>query len=516
MSITAEDEPKHEIVIVRRAHGDHDEGHHGGVWKIAFADFMTAMMCFFLVMWLINASNEQTQAAVASYFNPVKLIDRNSSKKGLEDLGDGPQAAGTIAAEAMLKNANEGQELEPEHRAFEQGGGQVRRRQQEPFRRASLRKPLRCPVRDRRADRRAAECQCERRWRRTDIGSLDRRFRRRSLSRSVRAGLLVAAGRQRRRNRRRCRAEQARHPPHVRKEPNPRGSRRDVAGGSATEKPLEALAKDQPRTEKSEKVDNADSDIQAEKPAEPSPETVKAADAIRKRAGRGIQGRHANSPTASRSSPTKRASRSRSPNSSTSACSRSARPLPRRELVLAMEKIGSTLAEQKGKLTISGHTDARPFRNADYDNWRLSSARAQSAYYMLVRGGLDEARITEVVGHADRELKDKADPFGAVQPPHRDPAGRRRMKPFAPSAGWRPECRCGRPCARPAGGGGRQLQPFQMVRSLELVQDRIAGGDHAALPMQRKLLEMIDARFAQGRYRGSTTNSTGTPFSSTR
>ena len=40
-----------------------------------------------------------------------------------------------------------------------------------------------------------------------------------------------------------------------------------------------------------------------------------------------------------------------------------------------------------------------------------------------------------------------------------------------------------------------RLEPFQMVRSLELVQDRIAGGDHAALPMQRKLLEMIDARF---------------------
>ena len=37
-------------------------------------------------------------------------------------------------------------------------------------------------------------------------------------------------------------------------------------------------------------------------------------------------------------------------------------------------------------------------------------------------------------------------------------------------------------------------QPYQMVRSLQLVQDRIAVGDHAALPMQRKLLEMIDAR----------------------
>ena len=69
-------EHPHEIIIVKHGGGDHDEGHHGGVWKIAFADFMTAMMCFFLVMWLINAANEQTKAAVASYFNPVKLIDR--------------------------------------------------------------------------------------------------------------------------------------------------------------------------------------------------------------------------------------------------------------------------------------------------------------------------------------------------------------------------------------------------------------------------------------------------------
>ncbi len=38
------------------------------------------------------------------------------------------------------------------------------------------------------------------------------------------------------------------------------------------------------------------------------------------------------------------------------------------------------------------------------------------------------------------------------------------------------------------------MQPYQMVRSLQLVQDRIASGDHAALPMQNKLLEMIDAR----------------------
>lgn len=45
-----------------------------------------------------------------------------------------------------------------------------------------------------------------------------------------------------------------------------------------------------------------------------------------------------------------------------------------------------------------------------------------------------------------------------------------------------------------AAAASSALQPFQMIRSLQLVQDRIANGDHAALPMQRKLLEMIDAR----------------------
>ncbi|RVA48468.1 flagellar motor protein MotB, partial [Mesorhizobium sp. M7A.F.Ca.CA.004.09.1.2] len=109
MSVADADHGRHEIIIVRRSHDDHDEAHHGGVWKIAFADFMTAMMCFFLVMWLINAANEQTKAAVASYFNPVKLVDRNSSRKGLEDLGDGPRAMGLTADDPQEATSKAGQ-----------------------------------------------------------------------------------------------------------------------------------------------------------------------------------------------------------------------------------------------------------------------------------------------------------------------------------------------------------------------------------------------------------------------
>ncbi|MCB1453060.1 MAG: MotB family protein, partial [Rhizobiaceae bacterium] len=95
----ADAEGKQEIIIVRRGNMDDEEGHHGGVWKIAFADFMTAMMCFFLVMWLINAANEQTRAALASYFNPVKLVDRNTARKGIGDLDKGPESSSVTGDE---------------------------------------------------------------------------------------------------------------------------------------------------------------------------------------------------------------------------------------------------------------------------------------------------------------------------------------------------------------------------------------------------------------------------------
>lgn len=84
--MSADHQDPHEIIIVRHRGSHEDEGHHGGVWKIAYADFMTAMMAFFLVMWLVNASNQETKSAVASYFNPVRLVDRKTGAKGVQDL----------------------------------------------------------------------------------------------------------------------------------------------------------------------------------------------------------------------------------------------------------------------------------------------------------------------------------------------------------------------------------------------------------------------------------------------
>lgn len=91
--MASEDGRADEIVIVRRRGGTDDDHHHGGVWKIAYADFMTAMMAFFLVMWLINASNTETKSSIASYFNPVKLTDSVSRKRGLYDIDEKSNAA---------------------------------------------------------------------------------------------------------------------------------------------------------------------------------------------------------------------------------------------------------------------------------------------------------------------------------------------------------------------------------------------------------------------------------------
>jgi chemotaxis protein MotB len=86
---------------------------------------------------------------------------------------------------------------------------------------------------------------------------------------------------------------------------------------------------------------------------------------------------------------------------------------PRPQLVLLMEKVAGTLQNYKGKIVIRGHTDARPFRNPDYDNWRLSTARAQMAYYMLIRAGVDETSVERIEGYADRDLKFPAEPESA-------------------------------------------------------------------------------------------------------
>ena len=60
-------------------------GHHGGAWKVAYADFVTAMMAFFLLLWLLGATNEKQRKGLADYFTPtlVKMREESAGANGL-------------------------------------------------------------------------------------------------------------------------------------------------------------------------------------------------------------------------------------------------------------------------------------------------------------------------------------------------------------------------------------------------------------------------------------------------
>lgn len=65
-------------IIVKKVHKGH--GHHGGAWKVAYADFVTAMMALFIVLWILSSSSESTKEAISAYFkDPIGFSDKSSS-----------------------------------------------------------------------------------------------------------------------------------------------------------------------------------------------------------------------------------------------------------------------------------------------------------------------------------------------------------------------------------------------------------------------------------------------------
>ncbi|MFM7304979.1 MAG: flagellar motor protein MotB, partial [Alphaproteobacteria bacterium] len=78
-----------DLIIVKREDGG-GHAHHGGAWKVAYADFVTAMMAFFLLMWLINATTEEQRRGIADYFNPTNVMSRADSGSGRPFGGQTP------------------------------------------------------------------------------------------------------------------------------------------------------------------------------------------------------------------------------------------------------------------------------------------------------------------------------------------------------------------------------------------------------------------------------------------
>lgn len=89
-------------IIIKRKKVIAGGGHHGGAWKVAYADFVTAMMAFFMLMWLLNATTEQQRKGIADFFSPTIPINRVSGG------GSGAFGGDSIFTDDVLANNGTG------------------------------------------------------------------------------------------------------------------------------------------------------------------------------------------------------------------------------------------------------------------------------------------------------------------------------------------------------------------------------------------------------------------------
>jgi chemotaxis protein MotB len=87
-------------ILIKKVKKAAAHGHHGGAWKVAYADFVTAMMAFFLLMWLINTTSPEQKRGIADYFAPASVSESSSGSGGIlggTALGeDGNKQAGSV------------------------------------------------------------------------------------------------------------------------------------------------------------------------------------------------------------------------------------------------------------------------------------------------------------------------------------------------------------------------------------------------------------------------------------
>jgi len=318
-----------------------------GAWKIAYADFVTAMMAFFLVMWLINAANEETRSQVASYFNPIKLTDSSTGARTLKDMKDtrnphsqktgetseGSPPAKKEAQEEAAMLANPPMSLDRIAKTVSEAD----------YRNAGLDNtveiaPSLKPDKDNPG---VGDPFDPRSWERTDHpGMMDGKS-------ALDGGTGVKTD----------------EPPHKGTQP----AIQDTAKASESDRITSEIAS---------RLGKAPQQIAQELEVKPVGSGVlvsltESADFEMFKAG-------------------------------------SAEPEP--EMLKLVEALANALKARPGDIVIRGHTDSRPYRNKYYDNWQLSTARANLARYILIRGGLDAARIRRVEGVADLEPKNLQDP----------------------------------------------------------------------------------------------------------
>lgn len=436
----------HELIIIKR-HEEEEHEAHSSAWKVAHADFMTAMMAFFLIMWLINVTDSDTRKAIAHYFNPVNLADNMSPRRGLDDPENQKDQGTSDNGDkfSSLKNTigsktGPGDDL--------QQGARERALFQDPYatlaQLASDAEPQTPTTADVPvgevgvAGTGAGEAQRDpfdpAYW---QIASANKPLVERAGTKqnSINTPGPVppdAAA---------PRPEPAAGGPQPQAQagadqrsplmPGKSGKGSEAANGGAAQTPSNAQARagatQQGQQNQSQAAQAAQSQprpgaqgqtqvANAQAQAGPS---QGAAQALAEQQAQQVQNQIADAIRANMGPlgaprvdvrATKEGLLIDLTDDTNFSMFAVGSAVPDGRLVRVMERVGQILAGRPGEVVVRGYTDGRPFRTDTYDNWRLSMARAHISYYMLARGGVDEKRFARIEGFADRNLKNVADP----------------------------------------------------------------------------------------------------------
>ncbi len=471
----------HELIIVRR-HDDEEHPHHSSAWKVAHADFMTAMMAFFLIMWLINVTDDNVRKGIAQYFNPIHMSQGSSELKGLSttkgpdssaknghgqmpmpganlnliELNPGHADAKKVSPEAAAAALNAAAALAAKLTAGSGAEGKAKEDANSEESTADALKKIGAAAAalkppnggyDREAfqDPYAVLAKLEKEYVSTQPTSVD------AITGDTRATgtpggdidrdpfdpsywqlvPLPAA-----------KAGGAGKPGTVRKvsgtgkpdaavlspagaEPadvfdrpvsapaEPAGPAAASPGAGAPDKAPQTAAAEAGATEPTAdetKADDAKTDVAKSVAPATMARSSEIAKSIEQSVGPMMAGKA--SPGLAVEA-TKEGVAINLTDDADYAMFGVGSAVPDAKTAVLLEHIAKVLVKQPGQIVVRGHTDGRPFHSKDYDNWRLSTARAQFAYYALLRGGLDQSRVVAIEGHADRALKNPADPYAA-------------------------------------------------------------------------------------------------------
>lgn len=348
--------------------------HHGGAWKVAYADFVTAMMAFFLLMWLINATSEEQRRGLADYFSKSNVFSHQSSGSGKPFGGKTPFEDGSMVSNRGAQQVVAG--VAEESPDTDQDGDQTPARvQMDPD-----------PSQDVNASGQDSSGSG------TGLAGGARTFRAETGKPSLGDSGPDAPG-------------GARTPPAPRAPPTPPAPTTPPASPAAPAAPHPATAAPL---------------------SPPPPDAAKSGDAARseeaafQKAAREIKTAIENDPTL-REFARQLAIDETPEGLRIQILDEEKRPMfdfgastPNERAEKILTKIAPVLAHLSEPLSIAGYTDAAPYRGVGKSNWDLSTERANATRHFLADSGLPESRFETVTGHADHQLLLPGDPLAAA------------------------------------------------------------------------------------------------------